>query len=256
MQLFTNFATKSLQSDKITPVTSYQFMHVKIEDSWKEALAEEFQKEYFARLTDFVRTEYRQHTCYPPGQEVFNAFNLCPLPDVKVVILGQDPYHGPGQAEGLCFSVKTGIPLPPSLVNILKEVKDDVGTIPDIIKDAQGRSMYDGSLRRWAQQGVFLLNTCLTVREHVAFSHSRQGWETFTDAVIKTISDRREHVVFLLWGGPAKQKRKLIDTTKHLVLESVHPSPLSANRGGWFGNHHFSKCNDWLQQHGLTPIIW
>ncbi len=231
-------------------------MDVKIEESWKDALKEEFDKEYFMRLTAFVRNEYRQHTCYPPGNEIFNAFNLCPLNNVKVVILGQDPYHGAGQAEGLCFSVKTGIPLPPSLVNIFKEVKEDIGTVPAIVKDAQGKNMYDGSLRRWAQQGVFLLNTCLSVREHMAFSHSRQGWETFTDAVIKKVSDSQEHVVFLLWGGPARQKRKIIDTTKHYVLESVHPSPLSANRGGWFGNHHFSRCNKWLEAHGLAPINW
>lgn len=231
-------------------------MEVKIETSWKEALREEFSKEYFARLTSFVRNEYRQHTCYPPGGEIFNAFNLCPLDKVKVVILGQDPYHGAGQAEGLCFSVKTGIQLPPSLVNIFKEVKEDVGTVPQVIKGADGRSMYDGSLRRWAEQGVFLLNTCLSVREHEAFSHSRQGWETFTDAVIKTVSDKRENVVFLLWGGPARSKKGIIDTSKHLVLESVHPSPLSANRGGWFGNHHFSQCNRWLEQRGITPINW
>jgi uracil-DNA glycosylase len=175
---------------------------------------------------------------------------------VKVVILGQDPYHGEGQAEGLCFSVKTGIALPPSLINIFKEVKDDIGTRPQIIKDLQGKDMYDGSLRRWAQQGVFLLNTCLSVRQHEAFSHSRQGWESFTDAVIKIISEKQEHVAFMLWGGPARSKKKIIDTSKHLVLESVHPSPLSANRGGWFGNHHFSRCNAWLQEKGLTPIVW
>lgn len=231
-------------------------MDVQIEASWKDALKEEFEKDYFIKLTEFVRNEYRQHTCYPPGNEIFNAFNLCPLSKVKVVILGQDPYHGEGQAEGLCFSVKTGIALPPSLINIFKEVKDDIGTKPQIIKDLQGKDMYDGSLRRWAQQGVFLLNTCLSVRQHEAFSHSRQGWESFTDAVIKIISEKQEHVVFMLWGGPARTKKKIIDTSKHLVLESVHPSPLSANRGGWFGNHHFSRCNDWLQERGLTPIVW
>lgn len=231
-------------------------MDVQIEASWKDALKEEFEKDYFIKLTEFVRNEYRQHTCYPPGNEIFNAFNLCPLSKVKVVILGQDPYHGEGQAEGLCFSVKTGIALPPSLINIFKEVKDDIGTKPQIIKDLQGKDMYDGSLRRWAQQGVFLLNTCLSVRQHEAFSHSRQGWESFTDAVIKIISEKQEHVVFMLWGGPARSKKKIIDTSKHLVLESVHPSPLSANRGGWFGNHHFSRCNVWLQEKGLTPIVW
>ena len=231
-------------------------MDVQIEASWKDALKEEFEKDYFIKLTEFVRNEYRQHTCYPPGNEIFNAFNLCPLSKVKVVILGQDPYHGEGQAEGLCFSVKTGIALPPSLINIFKEVKDDIGTRPHIIKDLQGKDMYDGSLRRWAQQGVFLLNTCLSVRQHEAFSHSRQGWESFTDAVIKIISEKQEHVAFMLWGGPARSKKKIIDTSKHLVLESVHPSPLSANRGGWFGNHHFSRCNAWLQEKGLTPIVW
>ena len=231
-------------------------MDVQIEASWKDALKDEFEKDYFIKLTEFVRNEYRQHTCYPPGNEIFNAFNLCPLSKVKVVILGQDPYHGEGQAEGLCFSVKTGIALPPSLINIFKEVKDDIGTKPQIIKDLQGKDMYDGSLRRWAEQGVFLLNTCLSVRQHEAFSHSRQGWESFTDAVIKIISEKQEHVVFMLWGGPARTKKKIIDTSKHLVLESVHPSPLSANRGGWFGNHHFSRCNAWLQEKGLTPIVW
>ena len=231
-------------------------MDVQIEASWKDALKEEFEKDYFIKLTEFVRNEYRLHTCYPPGNEIFNAFNLCPLSKVKVVILGQDPYHGEGQAEGLCFSVKTGIALPPSLINIFKEVKDDIGTRPQIIKDLQGKDMYDGSLRRWAQQGVFLLNTCLSVRQHEAFSHSRQGWESFTDAVIKIISEKQEHVAFMLWGGPARSKKKIIDTSKHLVLESVHPSPLSANRGGWFGNHHFSRCNAWLQEKGLTPIVW
>lgn len=231
-------------------------MDVQIEASWKDALKEEFEKDYFIKLTEFVRNEYRQHTCYPPGNEIFNAFNLCPLSKVKVVILGQDPYHGEGQAEGLCFSVKTGIALPPSLINIFKEVKDDIGTRPQIIKDLQGKDMYDGSLRRWAQQGVFLLNTCLSVRQHEAFSHSRHGWESFTDAVIKIISEKQEHVAFMLWGGPARSKKKIIDTSKHLVLESIHPSPLSANRGGWFGNHHFSRCNAWLQEKGLTPIVW
>jgi uracil-DNA glycosylase len=231
-------------------------MDVQIEASWKDALKDEFDKDYFINLTEFVRNEYRQHTCYPPGNEIFNAFNLCPLSKVKVVILGQDPYHGQGQAEGLCFSVKTGIALPPSLVNIFKEVKDDIGTRPQIIKDLQGKDMYDGSLRRWAEQGVFLLNTCLSVRQHEAFSHSRHGWESFTDAVIKIISEKQEHVVFMLWGGPARSKKKIIDSSKHLILESVHPSPLSANRGGWFGNHHFSRCNAWLQEKGLTPIAW
>ena len=231
-------------------------MNVQIEETWKAALADEFSKEYFAELTAFVRAEYNKGVCYPPGPEIFNAFNLCPLNKVRVVILGQDPYHGPGQAEGLCFSVKEGIALPPSLVNIFKEIKGDVGVVPPIITDEMGKKCYNGSLRRWAQQGVFLLNATLTVRQHEAASHQRHGWETFTDAVIKKISDTQENVVFLLWGGPARTKKKFIDTTKHLVLESVHPSPLSANRGGWFGNHHFSQCNAYLKANGKEPINW
>lgn len=229
---------------------------VKIEESWNKALEAEFEKDYFKSLVAFVKDEYQHHTCYPPGKEIFNAFNLCPLKNVKVVLLGQDPYHGPGQAEGLCFSVKTGVPLPPSLVNIFKEIKEDVGTVPQIITDGMGRKCYDGSLRRWAEQGVFLLNATLTVREHFAGSHQKHGWETFTDAVIKTISDNQEHVVFVLWGGYARSKARLIDSSKHLILESVHPSPLSANRGGWFGNHHFSRCNEWLRQYGIEEIQW
>ena len=229
---------------------------VQIENSWKEVLNEEFEKDYFKNLINFVRNEYRQHTCYPPGKEIFNAVNLCPIDNVKVVIIGQDPYHGEGQAEGLCFSVKTGIPLPPSLVNIFKEIKNDIGSVPRIITDANGQQLYDGSLRRWAEQGVFLLNATLTVREHMAGSHQRQGWETFTDAVIKKVSEHQPHCVFILWGGYARSKAKLIDKTKHLVLESVHPSPLSANRGGWFGNHQFSKCNEWLKNHCFTEIEW
>lgn len=232
-------------------------MKVNIESSWAEALLGEFDKEYFVRLTQFVREEYQRNTCYPPGREIFNAFNLCPLDNVKVVIIGQDPYHGPGQAEGLCFSVKTGVPLPPSLVNIFKEIKDDLGTVPEVIIDpTTGRRVYDGSLRRWAEQGVLLLNATLTVREHEAGSHQKHGWEEFTNAVIKTVSEHCPHVVFLLWGGYARSKRTLIDHQKHLVLECVHPSPLSANRGGWFGNHQFSQCNQWLIDHRLVPIKW
>ena len=229
---------------------------IQIEETWLAALGAEFDKEYFRNLTAFVHEEYRHNVCYPPGKDIFNAFNLCPLPAVKVVILGQDPYHGAGQAEGLCFSVKEGVDLPPSLVNIFKEIKADVGIVPEVLTDAAGRRKYNGSLRRWARQGVFLLNATLTVREHQAASHQRHGWEEFTDAVIKTVSDSCEHVVFLLWGTPARSKKKLIDTTKHLVLEAVHPSPLSANRGGWFGNHHFSRCNAWLREHGLEEIEW
>lgn len=232
------------------------FMQVKMHPEWVEILKSEFDKEYFVRLTHFVKEEYSKGICYPPGPEIFNAFDLCPPEKVKVVILGQDPYHGPGQAEGLCFSVKTGMPLPPSLVNIFKEIKNDLGTVPEVIRDANGRAMYDGSLRRWAEQGVLLLNATLTVRQHQAASHQKQGWEQFTDAVITAVSSHCQHVAFLLWGGYARSKAQLIDRQRHLVLESVHPSPLSANRGGWFGNHHFSLCNAWLVQHGMEPIAW
>jgi uracil-DNA glycosylase len=233
-------------------------MKVDIQASWAEILKSEFDKDYFVKLTDFVRSEYAAYRCYPPAKEIFNAFNLCPFDRVRVVILGQDPYHGPGQAEGLCFSVKDGTELPPSLVNILKEVKGDTGAVPQLSETAllRGKRMYNGSLRRWAEQGVLLLNATLTVREHQAGSHQRHGWETFTDAVIKAVSDRKEHVVFILWGGYARSKKPLIDTGRHLVLESVHPSPLSANRGGWFGNHHFSLCNGYLTAHNLPPVEW
>lgn len=233
-------------------------MKVDIEPSWEEILKGEFDKDYFVKLTDFVRAEYSTTKCYPPAKEIFNAFNLCQFNNVKVVILGQDPYHGPGQAEGLCFSVKDGIELPPSLVNIFKEVKDDTGSVPMLSEklSATGKRLYNGSLRRWAEQGVLLMNATLTVKEHLAGSHQRHGWETFTDAVIKTISENKEHVVFILWGGYARSKKCLIDTKKHLVLESVHPSPLSANRGGWFGNHHFSLCNRFLTDHNLQIIKW
>ena len=233
-------------------------MEVKIADSWKEILQSEFDKDYFVKLTQFVKAEYATARCYPPGHEIFNAFSLCPLDKVKVVLLGQDPYHEPGQAEGLCFSVKDGIPLPPSLINIFKEVKEDVGSVPELSEVAaqKGQRMYNGSLRRWAEQGVLLLNATLTVREHMAGSHQKHGWETFTDAVIKAVSDTQEHVVFILWGGYARSKKVLIDKQKHLILESVHPSPLSANRGGWFGNHHFSQCNAYLEQHGKEKINW
>lgn len=231
---------------------------VNIEASWAEALAPEFEKPYFAQLSAFVHEEYAHNTCYPPAKEVFNAFNLCPLNGTKVVILGQDPYHGPGQAEGLCFSVKDGVAMPPSLINIFKEVQQDLGTIPPLsdVAAKQGIRAYNGSLRRWAEQGVLLLNATLTVREHMPGSHQRHGWETFTDAVIKTVSDTQEHVVFILWGGYARSKAKLIDPSKHLILESVHPSPLSANRGGWFGNHHFSQCNAYLREHGIAEIAF
>ena len=221
-------------------------MNVQIEESWKTHLQPEFDKDYFRTLTEFVKSEYSQYQIFPPGRLIFNAFNLCPFDKVKVVIIGQDPYHGPGQAHGLCFSVNDGVPFPPSLVNIFKEIKADIGT------DAPAT----GNLTRWAEQGVLLLNATLTVRAHQAASHQRKGWEEFTDAAIKALSKDKEHLVFILWGGYARSKAKLIDTSKHLILESVHPSPLSANRGGWFGNHHFSRCNAYLQQNGITPIQW
>lgn len=221
-------------------------MNVKIEESWKKALGAEFEKPYFEQLTRLVREEYTHYKCFPPGHLIFNAFNSCPFDKVKVVILGQDPYHEPGQAMGLSFSVPDGIAMPPSLINIFREIQSDLGTpFPQ-----------SGNLTRWVEQGVMLMNATLTVRIHLANSHSKFGWQQFTDAAIKALSDHREHLVFMLWGGYARSKKYLIDTSKHLVLESVHPSPLSANRGGWFGNHHFSKCNDYLVKNGMKPIVW
>ena len=220
-------------------------MKVKIEDSWQQHLGEEFDKPYFEALAAFVRSEYARTTCYPPGNLIFNAFNLCPFDRVKVVLIGQDPYHEPGQAQGLCFSVNDGVQFPPSLVNIFKEIQSDIGTpIP-----------LSGSLVRWAEQGVLLLNATLTVRAHEAASHQRRGWEEFTDAVIKKLSSEREHLVFILWGSSAQSKERLIDTSRHLVLKSAHPSPLSAYRG-FFGNHHFSLTNMYLQKQGMQPITW
>lgn len=220
-------------------------MNVQIEAGWKAHLAGEFDKDYFVRLTDFVRREYRSTTCYPPGKLIFNAFNLCPFDKVKVVIIGQDPYHGPGQAHGLCFSVNDGIPFPPSLQNIFKEIQDDLGTPVPV----------SGNLTRWAEQGVLLLNATLTVRAHQAGSHQRQGWEEFTDAAIKSLAEGREHLVFILWGAYAQKKGAFIDRSRHLVLASAHPSPLSAFHG-FFGNKHFSQANAYLEQHGKTPIKW
>lgn len=221
-------------------------MNVKIEESWRQHIGAEFDKPYFAQLTAFVRQEYMHYTCFPPGNKVFNAFDLCPFDRVKVVIIGQDPYHEPGQAHGLSFSVNAGVPFPPSLVNIFKEIEMDLGTpMPT-----------SGDLTRWAEQGVLLLNATLTVRAHQAGSHQRKGWEEFTDAAIRALNADREHLVFILWGGYARSKVALIDSSRHLILQSVHPSPLSANRGGWFGNHHFSQCNAYLQQHGEQPIQW
>lgn len=221
-------------------------MNVKIEESWRQHIGDEFDKQYFIDLTDFVRQEYQTTTCYPPGKLIFNAFNLCPFDKVKVVIIGQDPYHEPGQAHGLSFSVCDGVPFPPSLQNIFKEIEQDLGTpIP-----------MTGNLTRWAEQGVLLLNATLTVRAHQAASHQRRGWEQFTDAAIKALNAHRDHLVFILWGGYARSKAPLIDASRHLILQSVHPSPLSANRGGWFGNHHFSRANAYLAEHGQEPIKW
>jgi len=221
-------------------------MSVQIEASWKARLDGEFSKPYFTQLTEAVRAEYMHTVCYPPGKFIFNAFNLCPFDKVKVVIIGQDPYHEPGQAHGLSFSVQDGVAFPPSLQNIFKEIHDDLGTpIPQ-----------SGNLTRWAEQGVLLLNASLTVRAHEANSHARLGWQQFTDAAIQALAAHREHIVYMLWGGYARGKAYMIDRQKNLVLESVHPSPLSANRGGWFGQHQFSRCNQYLEQNGLIPIQW
>ncbi|MGN0234238.1 MAG: uracil-DNA glycosylase [Bacteroidaceae bacterium] len=218
---------------------------VAIETSWKAVLSDEFAKPYFGELVRFVHAEYSAGLCFPPGKLIFNAFNSTPFDQVKVVILGQDPYHGVGQAHGLCFSVNDGIEFPPSLRNIFQEIQAETGApVPA-----------SGNLSRWASQGVFLLNTCLTVRAHQAFSHSGHGWETFTDEVIRLLSARRDHLVFLLWGAPAGRKASFIDASRHLVLKSPHPSPLSAYRG-FFGNRHFLLCNEYLQAHGRQPIQW
>lgn len=219
--------------------------NVDIEPSWHEKLMAEFEKPYFEMLTQFVRAEYANGLCFPPGKLIFNAFNQCPFDNVKVVLIGQDPYHEPGQAQGLCFSVGDGVKFPPSLRNIFTEIQSDLGVaVPD-----------SGDLTRWAKQGVLLLNATLTVRAHAAGSHQNKGWETFTDAVIRAVSEGRDNVVFMLWGSYAQSKAKLIDSTRHCVLKSAHPSPLSAYRG-FFGNHHFSICNQYLQQHGLETINW
>lgn len=220
-------------------------MNVQIEESWKQHIGEEFEKPYFASLTEFVRNEYKNNMCYPPGRLIFNAFNLCPFDKVKVVIIGQDPYHEPGQAQGLCFSVNDGVAFPPSLVNIFKEIESDLGVpVPS-----------SGSLVRWAEQGVLLLNATLTVRAHVAGSHQKKGWEEFTDAVISKLSAGRDNLVFILWGSYAQGKAQLIDASRHFILRSAHPSPLSAYRG-FFGNHHFSLANQYLAQHGIEPVRW
>jgi len=221
-------------------------MPVKIDPSWHQQLASEFEKPYFDNLMEFVHSEYANYTCYPPSNLIYSAFDHTPFQDVKVVIIGQDPYHGPNQANGLCFSVADGVVIPPSLQNIYKEIKEDIGiSIPE-----------NGNLERWADQGVLLLNATLSVRANEAGSHQKMGWESFTDAVITKLSEQREAIVFLLWGGYAKKKGAKIDTTKHLVLSSGHPSPLSANRGYWFGNKHFSKTNSYLLKNKGSAVHW
>lgn len=220
-------------------------MDVRIEESWKEALKDEFEKPYFATLCDFVRQEYKNGTVYPPAGLIFNAFNLCPINKIKVVIIGQDPYHEPGQAHGLCFSVNDGIKYPPSLQNIYKEIASEYNQpMPQ-----------SGNLTRWAEQGVLLLNATLTVREHLAGSHQGKGWETFTDNVIKEVNSRCENVVFLLWGSYAQKKEAYIDKSKHCILKAAHPSPLSAYRG-FFGCNHFILANNYLRKSGKEEIIW
>lgn len=220
-------------------------MNVRIDESWKQVLQPEFDKSYFEQLTSFVRSEYARTVIYPPAGQIFNAFDHCPFDKVKVVIIGQDPYHEQGQANGMCFSVAPGVQMPPSLVNIFKEIQSDLGKpFPA-----------DGDLTRWADQGVLLLNATLTVQAHYAGSHQRRGWEEFTDAVIRVLCEQRSHLVFILWGAYAQKKGAVIDPTRHLVLKSAHPSPLSAYNG-FFGNHHFSLANDYLTQHGLQPIDW
>ncbi|BDD11595.1 uracil-DNA glycosylase 2 (plasmid) [Fulvitalea axinellae] len=220
-------------------------MDVKINETWKERLQEEFDKTYFGQLTDFVRSEYKTGTIYPPAKLIFNAFDHCPFDKVKVVIIGQDPYHGPGQANGLCFSVNDGVVFPPSLRNIFKEINQDLGKeIPT-----------SGNLERWADQGVLLLNATLTVKAAQAGSHQKKGWEIFTDAVIRIVSEQKENVVFFLWGSYAQKKGAVIDKSKHLALSSPHPSPLSAHRG-FFGNGHFRKANEYLVSKGLEPVEW
>jgi uracil-DNA glycosylase len=221
-------------------------MNVKIAESWKERLSDEFEKPYFNQLVEFIKTEYSSSKIYPPGKLIFNAFDKCSFENTKVVILGQDPYHGENQANGLSFSVNDGINSPPSLKNIFKEIKDDLGI--EIPKS--------GNLERWANQGVLLLNSTLTVRAGEAGSHQKQGWETFTDAVIKCISEQKQDVVFMLWGKYAQDKGSVIDGSKHCILKAKHPSPMAANYGGWFGTKHFSQANEYLISKNLEPINW
>lgn len=220
-------------------------MDVKIDPSWKEKLSHEFEKPYFKELVSFVKQEYQEHTVYPPGPKIFNAFNHCTFNDTKVVIIGQDPYHNPGQANGLSFSVADGLRIPPSLKNIYKEISDEFNkSMPD-----------SGNLERWAEQGVLLLNATLTVRANQPGSHQNKGWEEFTDEVIRTVSTEKEHLVFMLWGAYAQKKGSIIEDTRHLVLKSAHPSPFAANRG-FFGNNHFIKANEYLKSKGKEPIDW
>lgn len=220
-------------------------MNVKIEESWQTVLHEEFEKPYFKNLVSFVKDEYTTQKVYPPGNLIFNAFQKCPFDKIKVVILGQDPYHGPNQANGLAFSVSDAVRIPPSLLNIFKEIKNDIG------KDMPST----GNLERWAEQGVLLLNATLTVRASDAGSHQKKGWEQFTDSVVQKINEEKEHVVFILWGAYAQKKGAFIDERKHLVLKAAHPSPFAADRG-FFGTHHFSKANAYLKEHGEKPIEW
>lgn len=220
-------------------------MEVKIAESWKPHLQREFELPYFSQLASFIRDEYKNHTVYPPGKRIFHAFECCPFEALRVVILGQDPYHGPGQANGLCFSVNDGVPMPPSLINIFKEIQADLGVeMPP-----------NGNLERWARQGVLLLNATLTVRARTPGSHQNKGWEEFTNAVIRTISDNKEDVVFMLWGAYAQHKGEIIDAGRHKVLKSAHPSPFAANKG-FFGCRHFSQANQYLISRGLHAIDW
>jgi uracil-DNA glycosylase len=220
-------------------------MNIRLRDEWKSLLEDEFQMPYFTRLKAFAKEEYASHTCYPAGANIFAALEACAPDQIRVVILGQDPYHGPGQAHGLCFSVQEGVSIPPSLVNIFKEIQSDMGTVPPT----------NGNLMRWAEQGVLLLNATLTVRAHQAGSHQRKGWELFTDAVIRKVAEMHQGIVFMLWGNYAQKKGAFISEQDHLVLKSAHPSPLSAYQG-FLGCKHFSKCNDFLQANGKPPIIW
>lgn len=236
----------SLNLSIFTACNELLVMNVQLHPSWKNELEDEFNKPYFKELVKFVKSEYQNNTCYPPGKQIFAAMEMCPFEDVKVVIIGQDPYHGPRQANGLCFSVKEGIPHPPSLINIFRELEVDVNK-------PYPRS---GDLSHWAQQGVLLLNATLTVRSNQAGSHQNKGWEQFTDSIIQKLSEEREGLIFMLWGGFAKKKSSLISQDKHHILTSGHPSPLSANRGYWFGNRHFSKANFLLEQAGKQAIRW